>query len=105
MTGAPLIDEEDDAGIGCRAAGAGLTGTTGGWTVGVEVEADWHVLPMHEPTDVDFPAAALSISSASIGDVPVLLLPEFDPVSYSTMTLECSVRTAISPSSLDGLQC
>ena len=69
------------------------------------MEADWHVLPMREPTDVDSLAAALSISSASIGGVPVLLLPEFDLVSWSTMTLECSVRTAISPSRLDGLQC
>ena len=60
---------------------------------------------MPEPKDGDYLAAALSKPSASIVGVPALLFPLFDPAPYSTMTLEYSARTAISPSRPDELQC
>ena len=67
----------------------------GQWAELVEVGLDPHDLPMHEPTDVDSPLATSKLSSASIGGAPALLLPEFDLVSCSTMTLDCSVQTVI----------
>ena len=65
--------------------------------VQVEVEAELDGFPIHEPMVVGQTSAALSTPSASIGGVLVLLLPLFDPVPCSTMTLKYSAQTAIYP--------
>ena len=63
------------------------------------------VLPTAEPMDEDSRVVALSHPSASIAGELEWLLPSVDLAPYCTMTLDCSVRTAISPSSAGGLRC
>ena len=57
--------------------------------------------PSLESTDVHSAAAAMSQPFPAIDCELELLLPLLDLEPCLTMTLECSVRTAISPSRLD----